>query len=175
MQTADDENPDHRERGATSRRVQERITEMHDHRAVALRARQAGQLSERELLKFQARVIELAEELRPFRDDAGQMWDQAGPDGLGQPIYERVEGGGRQMVGKKPTLDSLDYLTQPETETTWETVGFGRRERVTRERPGTLPFWALLDISRDLDDIAAKIGFEVAPDTPAEAVHGGKI
>jgi hypothetical protein len=145
-----------REKSATSRRVQECITEMHEHRAVFLRARQAGRVSQRLTLQFQTRVVELVEALRPFRDQTSK-WSAAGPEG-----YE-------DLLNNLPK-----YTTAKEVEEIRE-VGFGRVRRETRKEPRTLPAQTLIELSHDLDDIANQVGFEPAPDTSGDPVDGGVL
>jgi hypothetical protein len=154
---ADEDGDQRREKTATSRRIQTKITEMHERRAEFLRALQAGTPQTATILGFQTSLVELSEALRPFRDQADGRWQQAGPDGF--------EG----------LLDRLPTLAAATTTTGVETVGFGRRKRVTREEPQTLDDQTLLTLSRDLDEIAREIGFETEPEQPSERVHGGDI
>jgi hypothetical protein len=154
--TADDEGR-RREKTATSRRVQTKITEMHERRADFLRSLQAGSPQTTTILAFQTSLVELAEALRPFRDQADHRWQTAGPDGF------------------EDLLDRLPTLTAATTTTGIETVGFGRKKRVTREEPQTLDDQTLLTLSHDLDDIAREIGFETEPEQSADNVHGGAL
>jgi len=155
--TADEDGDQQREKNATSRRVQRKITEMHERRAEFIRALQAGTPQTATILAFQTSLVELTEVLRPFRDRAEHRWAQAGPDGF------------------EDLLDRLPTMTAATTTTQVETVGFGRRKRVTREEPQTLTDEMLLVLSHDLDDIAREIGFESEPDQEADRVHGGDI
>jgi hypothetical protein len=155
--TPDEDGNRRREKTATSRRVQTKITEMHDRRAEFIRVLQAGTPQTATILAFQTSLVELSEELRPFRDQAEHRWAQAGP--------EKFEG----------LLDRLPTMTAATTTTRIETVGFGRRKRVTREEPQTLTDETLLTLSHDLDDIAREIGFETEPEQANDRVHGGDL
>jgi hypothetical protein len=156
-QPPEDDNGRSREKSATSRRVQTKITEMHQRRAAFIRTLQTGEPDTRATLEFQTAVLELSETLRPFRGRAEHHWSTAGPDG-----YERM-------------LDRLPELTRAKPVTEVETVGFGRTKRVTREQPQTLPVMHLLDLSHDLDDIAREMGFEVEPEQATDRLHGGDL
>jgi len=146
-----------REKTATSRRVQSKITEMHDRRAEFLRSLQAGSPQMTTVLAFQTSLVELAETLRPFRDQAEHRWQQAGPEGF------------------EDLLDQLATLTAATTKSDVETVGFGRVKQVTREEPQTLNDQTLLTLSHDLDDIAREIGFETEPEQANDRIHGGEL
>jgi len=150
--SATDENGPEREKSATSRRVQDCITEMHEYRAAFLRSLQAGRESQRLTLKFQARVVELTEALRPFQDETS-MWSRAGPE-----RYDSL-------------LDALPELVEATEVEEIREVGFGRVKRETRKKPRTLSAQTLIELSHDLDDIANQVGFEPAPDTSGDSIH----
>lgn len=148
------ETPDLNER-AQNRRVQETLNEMHAARQEFLRAHQAGMLSERLHLKFQSRILDLVEELRPYKNRAQSQWDDATNFDEGLDVLARV------LVPRKVTQET--------------DVGFGREKMETHQEPQTLNPHHLREISEELDAIAHEIGFEPAPDKDPDDVHGGQL
>lgn len=140
---------------AVSRRVQNALTEMHIARQKFLRSLQAGMLTERDKLRFQARILDVYEVLRPYRDRAETEWQSAG----------RFKNG----------LEDLPIACVSRKVQERKEVGFGREQVVTREEPQTLHPIHLRELSQDLDDIAKEIGFGPAPDVDPGTVEGGII
>lgn len=155
MSQYDDDQPSHNER-ATARRVQEALQAMHAERSEFLRAVQAGVADERDHLRFQARILDVREELVPFRNKASEMWEDA-------TAFEEVG------------LDALPRLLQPRQVTEQKEVGLGRVAIKTRQEPQTLTADHLRQISEELDEIANEIGFEPAPTVSPGDVDGGML
>lgn len=150
----DDAPPDVNER-AVARRVQNALTEMHACRQEFLRALQAGMLDQRDKLRFQARILDCYEELRPYRNRASEEWQAAGWFDNGLEDLPKMLG------------------TEQRTETTEK--GFGRTVLETTDEPQTLNPHHLRALSEDLDTIAKEIGFGPAPDVDPGSVDGGII
>lgn len=150
----DDDPPDLNER-AVSERVQAVLEEMHATRQEFLRSLQAGMLTQRSQLRMQSRLLDVVEELRPYRKRAKSRWQSAGPldDGL----------------------QSIEQHLQPREQEVEKPVGFGRTKVETEQIPTTMEPMQMITLSQELDEIAEEIGFEPAPDVDPGEVDGGII
>jgi hypothetical protein len=154
MSQYDEGAPDTNER-ATSRRVQTVLQQMHEERQSFLRGLQAGMLSERDYLRFQAVILDVVEELRPFQSRVSEEWADA----------TQFEQG----------LDVLPLALQPRKVHMTSEKGFGRAVVEQTTKPPTLDPDHLRIISEQLDEIASEIGFEPAPSVDPGDVDGGII
>lgn len=150
----DDDPPDINER-AVSERVQKVLDEMHATRQEFLRSMQAGMLSQRDQLRMQSRLLDVIEELRPYRKRASKRWESAGPFDDG--------------------LEGIEANLQPQEQIVQKNVGFGRTKRRTERVPTTMEPLDMVELSQELDEIADEIGFEPAPDVDPGDVDGGII
>ncbi len=149
----DDGHPDLNER-AVAERVHDALADMHHARREFIRAMQAGELDQRLRLAMQARVLDVFEELRPFRSRVDEeTWKKS------------------TQINGEELPDALASRTVTRT----RQVGLGREQKTTETQPVLLTPADLLDISEELDDIAEQIGFTPAPPKNQSDVHGGMI
>lgn len=141
---------------ADVRRAQTVLSGLHIQRRRCVRDRERGTLDEKQLIEWQALLVDATEACRPWRDRAGERWDRAGPDWL-------------------DGLDDLHNHTGAVEQERIETVGMGRRRRVTQMVPQVLPFKDLLRLSRVLEDIAEDIGLNAGPENVPDQVDGGVL
>lgn len=140
---------------ATNERVQEAITAMHAARSDFQLSRQLGDVDDRDLLLFQASVVNLHDALRPFRHDVRELWDSA----------TRWEQG----------LDALPTVVVSEPVEKVKTVGLGHQVVEEERQPVLLEESHVLQISYELEEIAREAGFEREPETSKPDTHGGTI
>lgn len=131
------------------RRVQDALDELHYRRAEFRRALQLQQVSTEIHLRFQQAVLDVHDELRPYREEVDDQWAEATP----------YEGGLEVLPG---LVDRVETVTDV-------TVSGGVPTREERTEPVQIPERALLEISYDLDDIASALGF--GSDTDTETPH----
>jgi hypothetical protein len=141
---------------ADVRRAQAVLSGLHVQRRECVRDRERGTLDQKQLIEWQALLVDCVEACRPWRDRAGDRWDRAGPQWLGG-------------------FDDLHNHTGAVEKTRVKTTGFGRKKRVREMVPQVLPFGDLLNLSRDLEDIAEDIGLNGGPENEPDHVHGGDI
>lgn len=122
-----------------NRRVQDALDEMHARRAEFRRALQVHQVDQGLHLRFQQAVLDVYDELRPYRDEVEDEWGDATP-------YE--EG-----------LDALVSLAGRTTETSSVQVSNGVLRRQVSRDPYRIPAGELVQTSYDLDEIACELGF----------------
>lgn len=127
------------------RRVQDALDAMHGQRADFRRARQVGRVSERLHLSFQQSVLDVYDELRPYREEVEDEWDEATP----------YEGG----------LDALPQAAEQTVERSSVTSQGGVVRREASVEPYQIPGDVLLESSYDLDDVACELGFGSEIDT----------
>lgn len=143
--TDDDETGSQIHERETARRLQQALTEMHNHRRDFLHAQTIGQRDQTIHLQFQAAVLDLIERLRPHADDSDRWTDVSWvPNEVGAV-----------------------------SETRTEEVGLRRYQERTVQRPKLISAGRLLNASRAVDRIAKEIGVEPSPDTGVKGVDGG--
>lgn len=126
-----------------AQRVQHTLTEMHDHRRAFRRNFSMSQLPDDQHFLFQQQLVDLLEELRPYRSQVSSKWSDATP----------WHGG----------LDELlPRATQTYTEKEVEEVGWGRFREKEVEKANLIDPHTLIGISYDLDDIATQLGLNLA-------------
>lgn len=127
------------------RRVQDALDELHHCRAEFRRSLQLGSITESMHLRFQQAALDVHDELRPYRDDVEDEWQEATP-------YE----------GGLAVLPGLAGRTTTEQSVTMQN---GVPQTDASTRPVPIQPRVLLEISHDLDDIAAELGFGSEIDT----------
>jgi len=145
---------------ATTRRVQDSLDGMHRERQRFNRARATGTLDVEGRLAMQNAVIDVYEELAPFKH---RIEDDAWADAVEFKHGEDDE--------SAPLPDAVAARVVTRT----REVGFGRVQTDTEHEPVLVDPADLHDMSEDLDEIAREMGFEPGPDKTVEDVDGGVL
>ena len=126
-----------------AQRVQHTLTEMHDVRRAFRRNYAMSQLPDDQHFLFQQALVDLVEELRPYRGQVSEKWLAATP----------WDGGLEEL---------LPRATRSYTEREVQEVGLRRYKEKEVEKAHLIDPHALIKVSYDLDDIATQLGLNLA-------------
>jgi len=126
-----------------AQRVQHTLTEMHDVRRAFRRNFSMSQLPDDQHFLFQQQLVDLLEELRPYRGQVSAQWESATP----------WDGGLDELLPRA----TQTYMTTEVNE-----VGLRRYQETEVGQANLIDPHTLIRISYDLDDIATQLGLNLA-------------
>lgn len=130
------------------RRVQDALDGLHQQRAEFRRALRLNQISRRMHLRFEQAVLDVYEELLPYRDEVEEEWVDA--------------------MDLDSGLDALPELAARTRSASDVVVQNGVPQRTVSTEPVMIPPQTLLTASYELDGVADELGFgtEIEQETP---------
>lgn len=176
--TANSDAPDANQQ-ATARRVQSALSDMHEYRQQFQAERQAGDISPRTRLGFQAAVLACHDEIRPYRRRAKELWRDPFPSARRQ--LDAMDSDKRETldVAEYPDwsfgLDELSEQLQPEQGRRQIESGMGRTRVEQAAQPPRLPDRQLIECSYRIDELAREMGFAPPPERTVNDLDGGTI